>query len=47
MLCVFYLQEAYQRARRRMQEAQENLPKGLISSTSQLQIELSAQTGTQ
>lgn len=29
-----------------MQEAQKNLPKDLISSTSQLQIELSAQTGT-
>lgn len=43
---VFYLSEAFQRARRRMQEAQENLPKDLISSTSQLQLELSAQMWT-
>lgn len=41
---AFYLSEAFQRAKRKMQEAQENLPKDLISSTSQLHIELSAHT---
>uniref|UniRef100_H3CQC7 MKS transition zone complex subunit 1 n=1 Tax=Tetraodon nigroviridis TaxID=99883 RepID=H3CQC7_TETNG len=35
---VSSVQEAFRRARRKMQEAQENLPKELISSTSQLQI---------
>lgn len=43
---VLYLSEAFQRARRKMKEAQENLPKDLISSTSQLQIELSSQLRT-
>ncbi|XP_056909515.1 Meckel syndrome type 1 protein isoform X1 [Takifugu flavidus] len=43
---VSSVQEAFQRARKKMQEAQENLPKDLISSTSQLQIELSSQLKT-
>ncbi|XP_040907533.1 Meckel syndrome type 1 protein isoform X3 [Toxotes jaculatrix] len=34
--------EAFQRARRKMQEARESLPRDLISTTSQLQIESSA-----
>uniref|UniRef100_A0A3P8TXP5 MKS transition zone complex subunit 1 n=1 Tax=Amphiprion percula TaxID=161767 RepID=A0A3P8TXP5_AMPPE len=34
--------EAFQRARRKMQEARESLPRDLISATSQLQIESSA-----
>nr|XP_046266299.1 Meckel syndrome type 1 protein isoform X3 [Scatophagus argus] len=34
--------EAFQRARRKMQEARETLPRDLISTTSQLQIESSA-----
>lgn len=42
--CVFNLSEAFQRAKRKMQAARETLPKDLINSTSQLQIEFSAET---
>uniref|UniRef100_A0A7N8Y7A3 MKS transition zone complex subunit 1 n=1 Tax=Mastacembelus armatus TaxID=205130 RepID=A0A7N8Y7A3_9TELE len=38
----FSMPEAFQRARRRMQEARESLPRDLISATSQLQNESSA-----
>lgn len=45
--CVFNLSEAFHRARRKMQAARETLPKHLINSTSQLQIEFSAETWKQ
>lgn len=37
-----FLSEAFQRARRKMQEARETLPRDLISSTSLLKTESSA-----
>uniref|UniRef100_A0A8C5ENN6 MKS transition zone complex subunit 1 n=1 Tax=Gouania willdenowi TaxID=441366 RepID=A0A8C5ENN6_GOUWI len=39
---IFPLTEAFQRARKRMQDARESLPKDLINATSQLHIESSA-----
>lgn len=39
---LFSVSEAFQRARKRMQDARETLPTDLISSTSRLQIQSSA-----
>lgn len=39
---LFSVSEAFQRARKRMQEARETLPRDLMSSTSRLQIQSSA-----
>jgi len=39
---AFFLSEAFQRARRKMQEARESLPRDVIDSTSQLQLESTA-----
>lgn len=40
--CLCFLSEAFQRARRKMQEARETLPRDLINSASLLKTESSA-----
>ncbi len=40
--CVFMISEAFQKARKRMQEVRETLPRDLINTSAQLNSESSA-----